>query len=53
MHEELFKRMNKMEIKQLGQEKEIKKINQVIREMLNLPIILKRKSKPIGFKANR
>ena len=50
MHRDIYNRMNKLEMKQLGQSKEIININQVIQEMLNLPIILKRKSKPIGFK---
>jgi len=50
MNKDLYKRLSKVEIKQLGQSQEIKQINQVIKEMLNLPITLKRKTKPIGFK---
>ena len=50
MHRDIYNRMNKLEMKQLSQSKEIININQVIQEMLNLPITLKRKSKPIGFK---
>lgn len=50
MHNDIFKRMNKLEINQLEQNKEIRKINQVIEEMLGLPVTLKRKNKTIGFK---
>lgn len=50
IHKDIYQRMNKMELKQLKQDKSISTINNVIEEMLNLPITLKRKSKSIGFK---
>lgn len=50
IHRDIYQRMNKLETKQLKQDKSIDKINHVIEEMLNLPVTLKRKSKKIGFK---
>lgn len=49
MHKDIYRRMNKLEIKQLEQGKSLHSINKVIEEMLKLPVTLKRKQKPIGF----
>ncbi|MBN1594309.1 ORF6N domain-containing protein [candidate division FCPU426 bacterium] len=50
MHKHIFRRLSKLELEQLSQAKGIKEINRVIRKILNLPITLRRRPKPMGFK---
>lgn len=50
IHKDIFKNLNRLTIKQVSTDKRIDKIDSIIEEMLKLPVILKRKGKPIGFK---
>lgn len=48
-HKDVLSRLNEMEKKLLKHDGQIIKIFEVINYIMNLPITLKRKSKPIGF----
>jgi phage regulator Rha-like protein len=48
---EIMKRLNRIESKLLKHDHDIIKIFDVIKQIMDLPITLKRKAKPIGFKA--
>lgn len=50
IHKDIYQRMNKIEIKLLKHDQSIASINNVIEEMLKLPVTVKRKGKSIGFK---
>lgn len=49
-HTELYNRLNKIEVKLMKYDKDIIRIFDVIKEIMDLPVTLKRKSQKIGFK---
>jgi hypothetical protein len=46
---EIMKRLNKIEVKLMKYDQDIIRIFEVIKQIMELPLTLKRKSKPIGF----
>ena len=48
-HQEILRRLEQLEIGNSEQDGKIAKIFEVINHILDLPVTLKRKSKPIGF----
>jgi ORF6N domain-containing protein len=50
MHADMYKRFNRIEVKLLKYDKDIVRIFDVIKQIMELPVTLKRKPKAIGFK---
>ncbi|MCD4814104.1 ORF6N domain-containing protein [bacterium] len=50
IHKDLYKHLNRVEAKQINHDKRITRIDGIIDEMLKLPVTLKKKNKPIGFR---
>ncbi|MCD4812848.1 ORF6N domain-containing protein [bacterium] len=50
VHKDIYKHLNRLEAKQATSDRRITKIDTIIEEMLKLPVTLKRKNKPIGFR---
>lgn len=48
-HKEILRRLDHIEAQLAGHDEKIIRIFEVIRRILDLPVTLKRKSKPIGF----
>lgn len=48
-HKEILRRLDNIEAQLAGHDEKIIRIFEVIRRILDLPVTLKRKSKPIGF----
>ena len=48
-HKEILKRLDKVEAQTAGNRREITRMFDVIRQILDLPVTLKRKPKPMGF----